>query len=214
MSYLIQPESYKDYDKIVELKRICDRDLADVDWNDIKAFLLAQPKDETPSETVRWMEHIANVDVGEVGYQDNNRTLELCVPEMPAESGSWFYISLKDGYNDRHDHTPRIANLFKNISDVVSAMPKVTHASINIFSSQMVAPDHQDGFPDHNSILITFKISKDSPEKVGISIEGEHHSFKDRDFLVFDPEMMHSGTNTSDSDWCFMIVRIDKEEFK
>jgi len=213
MSYLIPLESYKDFDKIIELKRICDRDLADIDWNEIKAYLLAQPKDETPSETIRWMEHIANVSIGEVGYQDNNRELELCVPEIPDEVGSWFYISLKDGYQTRQDHSPKIRDAFKNLSEFVTTLPKAIHASINIFSSKMVAPDHQDGFPDHNSILITFKISKTKPTDVGISIEGEHHSFKDRDFLVFDPEMMHSGTNTSDSDWCFMIVRIDKEEF-
>lgn len=214
MSRLIPIDSYHDIDKIKELKQICDRDLANIDWDDIKAYLLAQAKDETPSETIRWMEHIANVGVGEVGYQDNNRELELCVPEMPAEVGSWFYISLKDGYHTRDDHCPRIAELFKNISDVVSTMPKAIHASINIFSPQMVAPDHQDGFPDHNSILITFKISKNNAENVGISIENEMHTFKDHEFLIFDPEMMHSGTNTSDSDWCFMIVRIDKEEFK
>lgn len=214
MTRLIPLDSYNDVDKIIELKKLCDHELQNVDWDDIKAHLLAQPKDVNPSETVRWMEHIANVDIGEVGYQDNNRELELCVPEMPAEVGSWFYISLRDGYHTRTDHTPKIATAFKNIIEFVDNLPKSIHASLNIFSPRMVAPDHQDGFPDHNSILLTFKLSKNDPENVTLSVEGEDYMFKDHEYLVFDPEMVHSGKNTSDSDWCFMIVRIDKTEFK
>ena len=213
MTHLIPLESYKDFDKILELAQICNNEMSHINWDNIKADLLSQPIDVIPSNTVRWMEHIANVGVGEVGYRDNNRELELCVPEMPEKVGSWFYISLKDGYQTRTDHKPFINAAFKNTMEYVSTLSKAVHVSINIFSPHMISPDHTDGFPDYNSILLTFKTSKNNPENVVASINGEEFIFKDREFFVFDPEIPHSGVNTSDDDWCFLIIRIDKSEF-
>ena len=86
---------------------------------------------------------------------------------------------------------------------------------MNVISPKFRVPNHIDE-PLGNiiTVIVTFKISKTTPELAILNIAGTDHSMKDSEYFVFDSKLEHYGDNSSDDDWIALALQIIDTEFK
>jgi hypothetical protein len=209
----VPSKSYQGFDQLQEAKKKITEEISKVDWEGLRAYLRAQPKDKTERAPVHWMIHQSTVEAGECTYEDNVNEFVVLKDGVPEDVGSWFHLSFKDGDDTSLTEDPVIAETFKNLIEHTFNLPGLFHVSMNYITPKFCTPEHTDGFPGYNSILSTFSISENNPELVTLEIDTAIINFKDREFFTFDPETLHQAINSSDTNWVFMIMRIKKEFF-
>ena len=204
---------YNDFSKIVELKRICSAEVSAIDWHELKDFLLAQPKDDETNDGPSWMVLKSNNEEGMHSYEDSRSYLEIANTETTHELGTWLCVTFLDHQWKKQTNNPRVVEYFKNTIEYISQLSGIVHASVHFVSPKFLIVKHNDAANIY-SMLLTFSISKNNPEKVTLHMStGEEFNFKDKEFFTFVPEIEHSSVNLSDSDWIFMMLRIDKNTF-
>jgi hypothetical protein len=210
---MITSEKYKGFDRVLKLKRICSAEISNVNWHELKDYLLNEPKDDATNDGPSWMVQQSSVAAGICSYEDSRTQLELCVPSLPDNLGTWLCLTFKDLQWNKQTNNPRVASAFKNTIDYMSQLPGVIHVSVHFVSPKFLIVKHTDASGIY-SMLSTISISKNNPEQVIVYLgDGTEYNFKDREFFTFIPEIEHSSANLSDSDWVFIMLRINKEYY-
>jgi len=210
----ILSSQYVDFNKVLELKQICADEVSKIDWKELKDFLLTQPKDDETNDGPSWMVLKSNVEEGMQSYEDSRSLQEVINNDPKHDLGTWLCVTFLDNEWNKQTNNPRVVEHFKNTIKHIETLSGLIHASVHFVSPKFLIVKHTDSSSLY-SMLLTFSISKSNPEKVTLHMStGEEFNFKDREFFTFIPQIEHSSSNLSDSDWIFMMLRIDKTKFK
>lgn len=210
---MIPATAYKDFDKIVELKRICAEELSVIDWNELAEYLLAQPKDPVKNDAPSWMIHWCNGEQGPVAVEDSENERRQDIPVLPDGLSTWLFLNFIDHCQPKHTDSLRINSAFKNTIEYINQLSGVLHAGLHFIGSEFLIPTHTDPNGIY-SMILTFKISNHDPENVKIYISNKEFNFKDQEYFMFVPEIEHSVLNASDNDWINLVLRIYQTEFR
>lgn len=209
----IPSTNYKDFTKIEQIADICLNELKNVNWRELKDYLITQTKDDESNDGPSWMLQQSNKTTGLHSYEDSRSIKEVISTEVQENLGTWLCITFLDKQWNKQTNNPKVIDLFNNTINYINNLQEVVHVSVHFLSPKFFIVKHTDAVGIY-SMLITFHISKDNPEDVTLYMDnGDTYNFKDRKFFTFVPEIEHSAVNESDSDWIFMMIRINQTAF-
>lgn len=208
----VPSETYKNFNKVVELKRICADEISKVDWKELADLLVAHPKEQIKNNSPSWMMHWYNKETGPCAVEDSENERQSLDP-MPDQKSLWLFLNFVDHDQGQHPENPTIADKFKNTLEYINQLDGVRHCGVHVIGSDYLIPYHTDSSEIY-SMIATFSVSKNNPEKVELLLKtGDVYNFKDREFFTFVPSIDHSISNTSDDAWICLVLRINKTEF-
>ncbi len=205
--------TYKDFNKIEQIADLCQNELQNVNWHELKDYLITQPKDDKSNDGPSWMLQQSNKITGLHSYEDSLSIKEVMSDEVQENLGTWLCLTFLDKQWNKQTNNPKVVDIFKKTINYINNLQEVVHVSVHFLSSKFFIIKHTDAVGIY-SMLITFNISKNNPENVILYMSnGDTYNFKDRKFFTFVPEIEHSAVNESDNDWVFMMIRINQTAF-
>jgi len=146
---------------------------------------------------------------------ESNTTGIVAQPTSGLGTYMWFVLFPPGRDYTNYRINSLVQQKFPRTLTAINNLPGLHHANMNVISPKFRVPPHVDE-PSGNmlTVIVTFKISKNTPELAILNIAGTEHRMKDNEYFVFDSHLEHYGDNSSDDDWIAMALQINTTEFK
>jgi hypothetical protein len=212
-NYIYDIQNYTSFDKLQELTDICRSELKLIDW---KQFVIDIQLTEKEIDVLgpSWRYGTGNASQL-VECVESNTVGTVAPPTSELGTYMWFVLFPTGGDYVNYRINSLVRTLFPKTLTAINNLSGLQHANMNVISPKFRVPKHIDD-PSGNvlTVIVTFKISKTTPELAILNIAGTDHSMKDREYFVFDSKLEHYGDNSSDDDWIALALQITNTEFK
>jgi hypothetical protein len=190
---MLNYQSYPQFNIVDNIQVLATSHLQTVNWRSIKETLSQQTKD--PKGTYIWWYSRTSKD-NKVFHESNSE----CVLEdtkYPAGSGH-FNIELNNNIISE-------LNIF---NDMLTELDGLSYAGVFFIGPNSEVEEHTDR--EMYNILINVK----TPLGAVLTIDNKKIFLKENEIFMFDGDLIHSASNTSNEDWVLLALRINKKEFQ
>ena len=189
---MLDYQSYPQFNIVDNIQVLANSHLQNVNWRSIKETLSQETKD--PDGTYIWWYSRTSKD--NKVFHESNSGCFLEDAEYPTGSGH-FNIDLNSS-------TISELNIFNSI---LSELHGLSYAGIFFIGPNSIVEEHID--KDMYNILINVK----TPTDTFLTIDNKKFFLKENEIFMFDGDLKHSASNTSNEDWVLFALRINKKEF-
>lgn len=189
---MLNHNSYSNSSAIENIRTVAKNTLIDLNWRGIKQRLSQLPKD--PDGTYIWW-YSRSGQNNKLVHEANSAYL---VEDVTYVDGSG-HLSI----DVMSDKVPEL-NKLKELS---LELPGMSYAGVFFIGPNSYVEDHTD------QGTYNFIINIQVPDGASMTIEDKQFQFTNNQIFMFDGDLVHSASNTSNEDWILFALRISKSKF-
>lgn len=198
-----QLKSQFEYKELVQLAKV-----ACSSWRALAGKLMASPV----SGEVTWFYVLKEKDV-KYFTASNGETEQRPEGECETKNGSqWLVLTLWDnGWSKDTQLHPLVQSRFGHVAELAKQVPGVTAATIHCLGKGVDITTHTDGTDDR---CYTSLVTIHSPEEdITLFVDGKPYVPNKVDVFSFNSFLPHSVKNTTQDDWVYLVLRINKDQY-